>query len=486
MAIDPSIVTGIKQPVPFQERQLKQEAADVQLNDARAQTASREAEAMKAQIQNKDAQARQFAGKAVQDMVQRKMQEGKFPTTGDFWLAAGPYGDEFAKMYHDNVSKELTNKKLQLDNAAKVSDYAGTLTRGMLATDDLAQRQKILADGVQNGLQIGLLEPDVANELLSHGTTDSELQGYLAQDEPAFKAQLEQGHKQFDDMQKMLDQSLKFQAEQRAVSAQKETSERAAAALEETKRHNLETESKVPTIQERKEIAAAGKSVNTGIGATSSDPKDIAKAIMAGDQPPVLTGLYRDASPVRAELARAGYDLSTATSDWNATQKLLSSLNSTQQSKLRQAITFTNETLPQIEDAYAEWKKQAGTSGFKVLNKAALATMKQLPGKPGSAATNLEALIADFTSELGTVYKGGNSSTDESLKLAAKNLSGDWNDQTFKDAVTRLKKSLVIRNNSMKAIQPAGASNRYMPDAGGGTGQATHRFNPATGKIEAK
>lgn len=196
---------------------------------------------------------------------------------------------------------------------------------------------------------------------------------------------------------------------------------------------------------------------NLGNGATEHDPKDIASAIIDGKQPPTLTGLYRDAAPVRAELARQGYDLATAMSDWNATQKNLSSMNSTQQLKLRQAIAFTNETLPQIQDAYAEWKKQAGVAGFKILNKANLATMKQLPGAAGSAATNLDALIADFTSELGTVYKGGNSSTDESLKLAAQNLSGDWNEKTFGDAITRINRSLRIRTNSIQQA-PEGVS----------------------------
>lgn len=217
----------------------------------------------------------------------------------------------------------------------------------------------------------------------------------------------------------------------------------------------------------------------TAAGATASDPKDIAAAIIRGEQPPVLTGLYRDAAPVRAELARQGYPLATATSDWAATQKNLSSMNSNQQLKLRQAIQFTNETLPQIETAYAEWKKQAGVSGYRILNKANLAAMKQLSGAPGSAATNLEALIADFTSELGTVYKGGNSSTDESLKLAAQNLSGNWNEQTFNDAIKRLNSSLRIRTNSMQQPpQGVSANSPYQPQ-----GQAQPAAAPAAGPL---
>lgn len=220
------------------------------------------------------------------------------------------------------------------------------------------------------------------------------------------------------------------------------------------------------------ELAPTG---NQGLGATTTDPKDIAQAIIEGKQPPILTGLYRDAAPVRAELARKGYDLATALGDWTATQKNLASMNSTQQLKLRQAITFTNETLPQIQDAYAEWKKQAGIAGFKILNKANLAAMKQLPGAAGSAATQLDGLIGDFTSELGTVYKGGNSSTDESLKLAAQNLSSDWNDKTFNDAIARIGRSLRIRTNSIQQA-PVGVS-AGSPYSGG----ATVGASPVTG-----
>lgn len=188
--------------------------------------------------------------------------------------------------------------------------------------------------------------------------------------------------------------------------------------------------------------------INNGIG-TQNDPKDIAEGIKRGDLPPTLKGLYRNAAAVEAELGRQGFPLRQAEQDWTATQKYLGTLNGAQQTRLRQAISFTNETLPQIQEAYNAWKATGLPSGFKIYNKAALNAAANLPGAAGSKAKNLQALIADFTSELGTVYKGGNSSTDESLKLAAQNLSADWNDQTFNDAMNRIGKSMRIRQNSM-------------------------------------
>lgn len=199
-------------------------------------------------------------------------------------------------------------------------------------------------------------------------------------------------------------------------------------------------------------------------GSTPDDPKDISDAIVAGRQPPTLTGLYRNASAVRANLARAKYpdgspyDLARAQSDWTAVQKHLATLNGAQQERLRQAITFTYDSIPIIEDLYDKWQKTGLPSGFKVWNKAALVASSHLPGEAGSIASNLLSQVNDLTSEMGTVYKGGNSSTDESLKLAASNLNADWNEKTFKDAIKRMKTNLQIRKNSINTSAPAGVS----------------------------
>jgi hypothetical protein len=212
-------------------------------------------------------------------------------------------------------------------------------------------------------------------------------------------------------------------------------------------------------------------------GSASDDPKLIAQGIMAGRQPPTMTALYRNGGPVRAELERNKYDLATATMDWDAIKRHLSTLNGPQQERLRQAVNFTYDSLDQIEQLYGEWKREAGVSGLKVINKANLAVSKELGGKAGAAAQVLEAQINDLTSELGTVYKGGNASTDESLRLAAENLKADWNEQTFKKAIDQVRKNLQIRRNSINTSVAVGVSPNSpyarggggQPDASGGT-----------------
>jgi hypothetical protein len=189
----------------------------------------------------------------------------------------------------------------------------------------------------------------------------------------------------------------------------------------------------------------------------------VADGIVEGALPPDLTSMYRDKIKIEAALQRKGFNLSLATSDWKAIQKHLSTLNGAQQERLRQAISFTGDSLDQIDSLYKEWKQVAGNSQFRILNKANLKIAKERGGRAGEVATNLEAQINDLISELGTVYKGGNASTDESLRLAAENLKADWNEQTFNRAIQQIHTNLKIRTNSIVNSQPAGLNNPNTP-----------------------
>jgi len=193
-------------------------------------------------------------------------------------------------------------------------------------------------------------------------------------------------------------------------------------------------------------------------GMSPTDPKDIAHAIMDGIQPPVLTGLYRFSAPVRAELARERYDLTTAQRDWQAIQKHIATLNGPQQERLRQAVTFTYDSLDVIDDLFNQWTKLGGAGGYRMLNKANLIASKQHPGELGTVATALEAQINDLTSELGTVYKGGLASTNETLRLAAKNLQANYTEPQFKKSLDLIRTNLRLRRNSILQSQPVGVS----------------------------
>ncbi len=254
----------------------------------------------------------------------------------------------------------------------------------------------------------------------------------------------------------------------------------------ETARHNKAMEEKTPTTEAGlAERAAAGdqeaiKAIEildkskresrpvTNI-MTGNDAKDIADAIENGDQPPTLQGLYRNAGPVRAELARRGVPLAKMETDWKATQKYVSSLNSTQQVKLQQSISSASELLPKIDGIYNEWKKLAPVSGFKIANHAALVAMKNMPGRAGAVASALDTQIAELTADLGNIYMGGNSPTDQALKLGHQALQSDWGPEAFEEGLKQAKLNIGIRQNSMKhGSGPAGLSGttNYAPGAG--------------------
>jgi hypothetical protein len=220
-----------------------------------------------------------------------------------------------------------------------------------------------------------------------------------------------------------------------------------------------------PATQSWKRIGGSPKS-NINL-MTAGDAKEIADAIENGDQPPTLTGLYRNAAPVRAELARRGVPITRMEMDWNATKKYMGTLNGPQQVRLRQAIETAGDSLDKIQTLYDEWRRLAPVSGFKLANHAALVAMKNLPGRAGAVANSLDAQIADLTAELGNVYMGGNSPTDHSLKLAQQNLSSDWGPQAFEEVMKQARLNIGIRKNSITHGAPAGVSgeNTYMPPA---------------------
>jgi len=209
------------------------------------------------------------------------------------------------------------------------------------------------------------------------------------------------------------------------------------------------------------------------------DAKSIAQAIIRGEQPPDVAGLYRMAGPVRAALADAGYDLTKANLDWQATKKHLQTLNGAQQTRIQQAIGTATSSLDVIDDLASKWKG----GGFPLLNKANLALAKNgAYGKDAaSIATQLEGQITDVVSELGQVYMGGNSPTDHALGLAEKNLRADWDEKVLKDMTNLARTNLQIRQNSILHSGPVGLSSAPSSSA-----PADWVFDPKLGKLVKK
>lgn len=222
--------------------------------------------------------------------------------------------------------------------------------------------------------------------------------------------------------------------------------------------------------QHQAETAAASRLRAGNAAQTAADQKADAKLMMdgieAGRLPPLLPGR---ASPqyiaLSAEAERRGFNLAGAVTDWVATQAHIKTLNNGQQTRLRQAIGQLPELLDSVQALADKW--DAGH--YPALNTLALKAAQQggSSEEAASLARQLETQIADVVSDLAVVYQGGNSPTDEALRLAKTALAGNWSRKTLTDMVALAKKNVKTRNNSINNVGVAGASddNPYAPNA---------------------
>lgn len=222
-------------------------------------------------------------------------------------------------------------------------------------------------------------------------------------------------------------------------------------------------------------LDAAGNDVSTRVkpipaASSMSDPqavtdvKDAVQGMIDGTNPPMLPSrASKEYTAMLAEAKRRGYDLASAATDWVATQKHIATLNGQQQTRLGQSIGALPELLDSVDALASKWKG----GKFPPLNKANLALAKNgaYGDEVASVARQLDSQIADVTADLGNVYMGGNSPTDQALALAGKSLSGDWSEKVLHDMVGLAKSNVTIRRNSIKnfGVQGVGDDNPYAP-----------------------
>lgn len=191
------------------------------------------------------------------------------------------------------------------------------------------------------------------------------------------------------------------------------------------------------------------------------DAGSIAQAIINGDQPPILTGLYKLGGPVRAELENQGYDLTKSKMDWDATTKLLGTMNGATQTRLRQAVMFVNESLGLVDELAQKWK----AGNYPLFNKITLrAALEGVAGPEAqSLARQLKQQVTDIQSELAVVYKGGNSPTDMGLQQASEMINVNDPMQTVLDATDLIRRNMKYRTSSLKLATAGISGSQYNP-----------------------
>jgi hypothetical protein len=215
-----------------------------------------------------------------------------------------------------------------------------------------------------------------------------------------------------------------------------------------------------------------------GAGGISPDViNNIAEGIVSGKQPPVLTGLYRMAGPVRSALQERGFDLSSAQQDWSASQRWINTVNSTQYKGLRDSIQFTQNSIPMVRDLVTQWD----SAGLPLLSAANLALAKS--GAKGQdaqeLARKLDGAMGEMQANLATIYRSGYSPTNTALESAAKSLSGDWSRKAALGSLDQIERIVSYRDQAMQQVGPmtgrdenqyAPRGNAPPPDTGGASG----------------
>ncbi|MFZ2196861.1 MAG: hypothetical protein WAV13_03945 [Thermodesulfovibrionales bacterium] len=238
----------------------------------------------------------------------------------------------------------------------------------------------------------------------------------------------------------------------------------------EEKLSDIESQRSYQDARDARQNAAATERIKMGGGGHGAflpgdDLDAIADGIIKGEIPPNLSPFRSNASGVAARLSRKGYNLSEQQLNFSAEQKAISSLNSTQQVRLRQTMDTLDHSLDKLEEVYGRWSVLGPKSGFRKFNKAALAAAQQVGGETGATAQELQTLINDLTAEVASIYMGGNTPTDHALKLAGENLKADWNQETFTKLLGLLRTQLRFRKNAMDNVRASGTreGNQYEP-----------------------
>jgi len=206
--------------------------------------------------------------------------------------------------------------------------------------------------------------------------------------------------------------------------------------------------------------AAIAKAVGTAQAVAHAYDDQVVKignAMIRGEQSPEIKGfgMAKLAAPLKAYLAEQGFDQARAELDWKGVSKRVQTANSINFLRLENAVRFTKDSIPALRRLVADWNVTNKQGQLVTLNQANLALAKE--GVFGinaqKAAQAIDTQINDMVAELATVYRGGLTSTDKSLELAAENLRGKWSEPTLLHNIDLIEENLRIREHSLKAIR---------------------------------
>lgn len=215
-------------------------------------------------------------------------------------------------------------------------------------------------------------------------------------------------------------------------------------------------------------VPKGSKVVNTPAAVINSNLKEkdaspIADAIISGQQPPDLTGMYGLAPKVRKAMAEKGFDLTKATTDWTATKAYVKNLNSTQQVRLNQALDSVNMGIEPLRQLSGEFERTnfqpanyliqgAKLNGVSIdANKA-----KNLNQSQMQVAAKYVTQLNLMRDELAQSFSGGYAPTEAGFKLADGVLNPLYGDTPLNASLDQVKFNLGIRKQAITGGRPMG------------------------------
>ena len=198
---------------------------------------------------------------------------------------------------------------------------------------------------------------------------------------------------------------------------------------------------------------------NSGFGGVSKEDITLkADAIENGNQPPILTGLYRGGLPVSAELEKRHYNLSKANQEWQAANKFISASQGPQQLRVRQNIDALAQSLPHLRELVDKYK----AGNYPALNSVMMEAAYHgfVSPEQQSLVNLIGQQISDVQAQTAGVIMGSGAPTDAAFQLAHDQLQKNWSQKSIDDALTNMELNLKYRVNALRNAVPE--DNRYV------------------------
>ena len=203
--------------------------------------------------------------------------------------------------------------------------------------------------------------------------------------------------------------------------------------------------------------------VTPSAGGDDSDTHRIATAIKEGRQPPVTSGLYKNAKGVRADLERQGVNLSELQLEWDSAKKQIASLNGPQMVRYAGLTKSVDATINEVRDL----SKQMDLSGVPLANKVAITAYIQTAGntQTGQLAARYIAAVNTLKEEFTSLAQGGYAPTEAAWALSNQQINQNFGVKELDASLTEIQRLIRYRLQGIPNFQQLGpgSTNRYVP-----------------------